>query len=232
MIPLLTEKYNYTKYDRVTVEGERRYNTPSGALPSVTTILDKMKSAEKRQALANWKKRVGTAEAQRITTESANIGTIIHAMIESYILGEDYSAGSNLIFQRAEPLAQTVIDQGLVNVNEVWGSEVPLYYPDLYAGTTDCVGLWQGEPAIIDFKTTKKPKKREWIDDYFLQGSAYAMAHNSVYGTNINRTVIMMIVWDGAEAGRYQEFVVEGEEFDRYSADWATKVEAYYDKYN
>ena len=232
MISLLTEKYNYTKYDRVTVEGERRYNTPSGALPSVTTILDKMKSAEKRQALADWKKRVGTAEAQRITTESANIGTIIHAMIESYILGEDYSAGSNLIFQRAEPLAQTVIDQGLANVNEVWGSEVPLYYPDLYAGTTDCVGLWQGEPAIIDFKTTKKPKKREWIDDYFLQGSAYAMAHNTVYGTNINRTVIMMIVWDGAEAGRYQEFVVEGEEFDRYSADWAAKVEAYYDKYN
>lgn len=232
MTSLLTEKYNYTKYDRVTVEGERRYNTPSGALPSVTTILDKMKSAEKREALANWKKRVGTAEAQRITTESANIGTIIHAMIESYILGEDYSAGSNLIFQRAEPLAQTVIDQGLANVNEVWGSEVPLYYPDLYAGTTDCVGMWKGEPAIIDFKTTKKPKRRDWIDDYFLQGSAYAMAHNAVYGTNINRIVIMMIVWDGAEAGRYQEFVVEGEEFDRYSADWATKVEAYYDKYN
>lgn len=229
---LITEKYTYEKYKRTTVEGERRYATPSGALPSVTTILDKMKSAEKREALANWKKRVGTAEAQRITTESANIGTIIHAMIEAYILGDDYSAGSNLIFQRAFPLAETVIKEGLSNVDQYWGTEVPLYYPGLYAGTTDCVGMWKGEPAIIDFKTTKKPKKREWIDDYFLQGSAYAMAHNEVYGTNINRTVIMMIVWDGAEAGRYQEFVVEGEEFDKYSTDWAAKVEAYYDKYN
>lgn len=228
---LLLEKYKYHKFDRVQVDGQRRYNTPTGALPSVTTILDKMKSKEKQEALANWKKRVGAEEAQRITTQSANIGTVIHAMIESYILGEDYSPGSNLIFQRAHPLAETVIQQGLGNVNEVWGSEVPLYYPGLYAGTTDCVGLWNGEPAIIDFKTTKKPKKREWIDDYFMQGSAYAMAHNEVYGTNINRTVIMMITWDGNEAGLYQEFVVEGEEFDKYSAEWANKVSAYYDKY-
>ena len=89
-----------------------------------------------------------------------------------------------------------------------------------------------GEPAIIDFKTTKKPKRRDWIDDYFLQGSAYAMAHNEIYNTDIKRTVIMMIVWDGDRAGEYQEFVVEGEEFDNYSSDWAAKVEAYYDKYN
>ncbi len=229
---LLIEKYTYEKYSRTSVDGERRYKTPTGPLPSVTTILDKMKSAEKREALANWKKRVGSAEAQRITTESANIGTVIHAMIESYILGEDYSPGGNLIFKRAYPLAQVVIDKGLSNVSEVWGSEVPLYYPGLYAGTTDCVGIWKGEPAIIDFKTTKKPKRRDWIDDYFLQGSAYAMAHNEIYNTDIKRTVIMMIVWDGDRAGEYQEFVVEGEEFDNYSSDWAAKVEAYYDKYN
>ena len=229
---LLIEKYTYEKYSRTSVDGERRYKTPTGPLPSVTTILDKMKSAEKREALANWKKRVGSAEAQRITTESANIGTVIHAMIESYILGEDYSPGGNLIFKRAHPLAQVVIDKGLSNVSEVWGSEVPLYYPGLYAGTTDCVGIWKGEPAIIDFKTTKKPKRRDWIDDYYLQGSAYAMAHNEIYNTDIKRTVIMMIVWDGDRAGEYQEFVVEGEEFDNYSSDWAAKVEAYYDKYN
>jgi len=228
---LILEKYQYQKFNRVQVDGQRRYNTPSGALPSVTTILDKMKSKEKQEALANWKKRVGVEEAQRITTESANIGTVIHAMIESYILGEDYSPGGNLIFQRAHPLAQKVIDLGLNNVSEVWGSEVPLYYPDLYAGTTDCVGMWKGKPAIIDFKTTKKPKKREWIDDYFMQGSAYGMAHNSVFDTKINTTVIMMITWDGPDAGLYQEFVVEGEEFDKYSTEWASKVSAYYDKY-
>ena len=110
---MITNKHNYKELKRQSVDGKRLYTTPDGkAVPSVTTILDRTKSEEKKQALANWKKRVGSAEAQRITTESANIGTVIHAMIESYILGEDYSPGGNLIFKRAHPLAQVVIDKG------------------------------------------------------------------------------------------------------------------------
>ena len=125
------------------------------------------------------------------------------------------------------------IEKGLSNVDEVWGTEVPLYYPGLYAGTTDCVGVWKGKPAIIDFKTTRKPKKREWIDDYFLQGAAYSAAHNEIHGTDIKTIVIMMIGWDeeADNKGNYQEFVVEETEFSKYSLQWANKVQEYFDKY-
>ena len=133
----------------------------------------------------------------------------------------------------SKELSDIVIEKGLSNVDEVWGTEVPLYYPGLYAGTTDCVGVWKGKPAIIDFKTTRKPKKREWIDDYFLQGAAYSAAHNEIHGTDIKTIVIMMIGWDeeADNKGNYQEFVVEADEFDKYSLQWANKVQEYFDKY-
>ena len=114
-------------------------------------------------------------------------------------------------------------------MNEVWGTEVSLFYPDLYAGTTDCVGVWKNKQTIIDFKTTKKPKKREWVDDYFLQGVAYALAHNSLYDTHIENIVIMMITWDGESAGLYQEYVIDENEFENYAEKWGEKVSEYYD---
>ena len=157
----------------------------------------------------------------------------MHLHLEKYILEEDRPNGSNLIHQMARELSEIVIDKGLSKVDEVWGTEVPLYYPGLYAGTTDCVGVYEGKPAIIDFKTTRKPKKREWIDDYFLQGAAYAEAHNEIYGTDIKTIVIMMIGWD-AEAdnmGNYQEFVVDLDDYEQYARLWASKVQAYFDKY-
>jgi genome maintenance exonuclease 1 len=164
---------------------------------------------------------------------ATGIGTQVHLHLEKFILEEDRPNGTNLIHQMAQELSDIVIDKGLSNLNECWGTEVPLYYPELYAGTADCIGVWKGKPAMVDFKTTRKPKKREWINDYFLQGAAYASAHNELYGTDIRTIVIMMIGWD-AEAdnlGNYQEFVVEGEEFDSYAMQWAMKVQEYFDKY-
>ena len=133
----------------------------------------------------------------------------------------------------AHSLSDIVIERGLSNIDEVWGTEVPLYYPGLYAGTADCIGVWKGRPAMIDFKTTRKPKKREWIDDYFLQCAAYAEAHNQLYGTEIKTSVIMMIGWDeeADNLGNYQEFVVQDEEYDKYSLAWANKVQEYFDKF-
>lgn len=222
---LLTEKFDYKSLKRTqTTEGERRYVTPTGALPSVTTVLDKTKTEEQKQSLDNWRKRVGYEEAQRIVTESANLGTIMHKHLECYIEGSDRPSGGNYIRKRGEILADILILEGLKNVEEVWGVEVPLYMPDLYAGTTDCVGMYKGKPAIIDFKTSRKNKKREWIHDYFMQGSAYALAHNDVYGTDINTIVIMMMTHDGD----YLEFVCEGEEFNDFSVQWLNKVDAYY----
>jgi genome maintenance exonuclease 1 len=228
---MLKEKFTYNPLERVNIKGSRHYQTPDGQpLPSVTTVLDALKD---KTAIFEWRKRVGNEEADRIMRLATGIGTQVHLHLEKYILEEARPGGTNLIHQMARELSEIVIEKGLSNIDEVWGTEVPLYYPELYAGTTDCVGVWNGKPAIIDFKTTRKPKKREWIDDYFLQGAAYAEAHNKIYGTDINTIVIMMIGWD-AEAdnmGNYQEFVVESEEYERYARLWAGKVQAYFDKY-
>jgi len=225
------QKYNYQKLSRVEKDGVRRYRldgTDVDPVPSVTTILDALKD---KTHLYEWRKRVGNEEADRISRISAGLGTAVHLNLEKHILEEDRPSGTNLVHQMAKGLADIVIDEGLSNVDEFWGVEVPLYCPELYAGTTDCVGIWKGKEAIIDFKTTKKPKKREWIEDYFCQGAAYATAHNEVFGTNIRTIVIMMIAWDEGYEGVYQEFVIEGEEFDKYQIEWLTKVQEYYSKF-
>jgi genome maintenance exonuclease 1 len=132
-------------------------------------------------------------------------------------------------------MAAEVILKGLCHVDEFWGTEVPLYYSGLYAGTTDLIGVWKGQPAILDFKQTNKPKKREWIEDYFLQLCAYAEAHNELHGTHINKGVILMCVKPEVDdmgnvisQPEYQEFVLEGAEFEQYRSQWWRRVEQYY----
>ena len=185
-------KFNYEELSRHSVDGKRMYQTPDGKkVPSVTTILDKTKPQEKREALANWKRRVGEQKAQEIVTEAANRGTRMHSYLEYYILQEDMKAlPGNPYAHPSWFMAAEVIMKGLCHVDEFWGSEVPLYYSGLYAGTTDCVGVWKGRPAILDFKQSNKIKKREYIQDYFLQLAAYSQAHNTTHGTDIKTGVI------------------------------------------
>ena len=223
---MITEKFQYTQLKRKSVEGKRLYTTPEGiAVPSVTTILDKTKREEKRLALANWKKRVGEVKAQEIVTEASGRGTRMHKYLEDYCIdGELKTPGSNPFSKQANDMAKVVIDEGMSNVSEVWGVEVPMYYPELYAGTTDCVGLYNGHPAIIDFKQTKKPKKDEWVDDYKTQLVAYALAHNEVYGTNIKHGVILMCSKDL----QFQTWTITGEEFNLFTEHWWNRVQSYY----
>ena len=223
---LLNPKYTYAKLTRDESTGKRLYLTPTGhKVPSVTTILDKTKPAEAREALANWRKAVGEQKAQAITTEAANRGTRMHKFLEDYVKGEPLKESvSNPYAQQSLKMAKIVITHGLSFVNEVWGSEVPLYFPELYAGTTDCVGMHQGDPAILDFKQTNKPKKREYIDDYFIQLTAYALAHNEVHGTNIRKGVILMCSKDY----EYQEFILEPKDFDYWTERWCDRVSQYY----
>jgi hypothetical protein len=227
---MITKRYSYEKISRKQVEGKRLYTTPSGeAVPSVTTILDKTKSKEKIQALANWKKRVGEQKAQEIVTEASGRGTRMHKYLEDYILNSELSqAGSNPFSQQSRKMAQEIIDNGLCDVDEYWGVEVPLYFPKIYAGTTDCVGTYKGKPAIIDFKQTNKPKKTEWIQDYFLQLAAYSEAHNEVHGSEIKTGVILMC---SAEF-KFQMWVLEGEEFENSVKTWWNRVEQYYLKHH
>jgi len=223
---LLNSKFIYTRLDRDESTGKRLYACPDGfKVPSVTTILDKTKPAEARQALANWRKSVGEKKAQEITTEAANRGTRMHTFLERYIKGDTLQESvSNPFAQQSLDMARKVIAEGFPKINEVWGNEVPLYFPKLYAGTTDCVGIHEGDESILDFKQTNKPKKLEWIEDYFLQLTAYALAHNEVHGTNIRKGVILMCSKDY----EYQEFIMQPKDFDMWTAKWCDRVEQYY----
>ena len=223
---LLNPKFTYTKLARDESTGKRLYATPDGfKVPSVTTVLDKTKPAESRIALANWRKNVGEKKAQEIVTEAANRGTRMHTFLENYIKGDVLKETvSNPYAQQSLTMAKIVIDKGFPKINEVWGSEVPLYFPELYAGTTDCCGIHDGDESILDFKQTNKPKKLEYIGDYFLQLTAYAMAHNEIHNTNIRKGVILMCSKDY----EYQEFILEPKDFDYWTEQWLKRVEQYY----
>jgi len=160
----------------------------------------------------------------------------MHTYLENYCIdGSIKERGKNPFSWQAHAMAQTVIKQGLCNVNEVWGVEVPMYFPGIYAGTTDCVGVHSGDDAIMDFKQSNKPKKVEWIEDYKLQLCAYAEAHNEVYGTKIRKGVVLMAVKPAVdemghlkEEPLYQEFIVEGDDFEHWRQQWWKRVEQYY----
>ena len=215
--------YIYPKTVREAIEGKRHYVIKTEKLPSVTTILSATESAEKREALARWRESKGEEIATRIVDESAARGTAMHKILEKYILEQGY-VDLTTVGQQAHNMAIRVIEQGLCNVPEYYGTECTLYYPGLYAGQTDLVGVHKGKDAIIDFKQTNKPKKREWIEDYCLQLAAYAMAHNFIYRTKIDKGVIMMCSKDNF----YQEFVVEGKEFQKYKHNFLRRVDEYY----
>ena len=225
---MITEKYPYKELKKGNYNGSRKYITPTGEkLPSVTTILSATASEEKKASLANWRKRVGHAKAQEITTEAAGRGTRMHKWLENYVLNDDMGQyGSNPYSKQSHIMAQEIIDKGLVNCQEFWGTEVTLYFPQIYAGTTDLVGLHDGDEAIMDHKQTNKPKKREWIEDYFLQGCAYALAHNEVHGTNIREGHIFMCSRDLD----YQQFDIWPDEFDEWAQEWWKRCEMYYEK--
>ena len=237
---MLVEKYPYTSLDRISYQGKRFYVTPDGRqLPSVTTILDRTKPAESRIALAEWRRRVGAERAQQITTEAANRGTRMHTFLEHYVkTGEMRERPANPFAWPSHAMAQVVIREGLQHVNEFWGVEIPLYFPGVYAGTTDGCGLHQGQPSILDYKQSNRPKRSEWIEDYRLQLAAYAEAHNEVHGTRIQRGVILMCVRPETDdqgnvttEPQYQEFIIEGAEFERARSAWWHRVEQYYQNY-
>ena len=221
---LIVKKYDYQPISRKQVEGKRLYATPDGnAVASVTTILDATKD---KSHLIAWRKRVGEKKAQEIVTEAASVGTRMHKYLEDYVeTGEWPTPGSNPYAQQAHGMAQVIKDQVMDDV-VVWGSEVNLYMPQMYAGTTDLVGTYKGQPAIMDFKQTNKPKKLEWVVDYFLQLTAYAEAHNEIYGTDIREGHVFMC----SRAGEYQQFDIWPDEYDEWRTEWYNRVYQFYEQ--
>ena len=217
---LITEKYKYERLKRVEVDGKRRYAAPGGPpVASVTTILS---STKDNTHLIEWRKRVGEKKAQEITSEAAGVGTRMHKYLEDYIeFGEWPTPGSNPYAKQAHMMATQVRDNAMVDVDEIWGSEGPLYVPGIYAGTTDLVGKYKNNPCIMDFKQTNKPKKLEWVEDYFLQLTAYAIGHNEVHGTDIREGHIFMC----SRAGEYQQFDLWPDEFEEWAQEWWKRCE-------
>ncbi len=217
--------YIYPKTVREAIDGQRHYDTGKEKLPSVTTILKATESEEKKKSLADWAARIGEEAAEKVKSDAAERGTAMHKILERYVKESGYLDLTKVGLQ-AHNMAIRVIEQGLCNISEYYGIECTLFYPGLYAGQTDMVGIHKGSDAIIDFKQTNKPKRNEWITDYKLQLAAYAMAHNYMHKTEITKGVIMMCSKDNY----YQEFVVEGDEFKNYQHQWLGKVSKYYEQ--
>lgn len=223
---MLISKYEYPTLRRETqTNGKRQYvGDDSIPVPSVTTVLSETGD---KTALINWRKRVGDVEANRISQEAAGLGTKVHNAIEKYILNEEWDTfGNNHVSVLAKTMTTMMVENGLTKIDELWGVEVGLIAAGLYAGTSDAIGVYEGEDAIIDFKTAKKIKKREWIEDYFMQGCAYALAHNEMMGTEIRKVVILMV----DREGKFAEFTIKGEEFDEYCDKWAQRLADYFNK--
>jgi len=205
-------KFTYPKSSRSTEDGIRRYMLGETKLPSVTSILEATKSEEEKASLANWRTRTGEELATKIQKDASSRGSKMHAYLESYLLGRE-----NLSFFESDDqfkvMAKEIIEKGIKNrLEEIWGLEATLSYPEKYAGTADCIGVYEGKETIIDFKQSNKPKKLEYVQNWFLQTSAYSLAHNIVYDTNINSCVILLCTVDKL----FQEFKVEGSELLAY----------------
>ena len=215
------DKYTYVSSSRIEDQGTRLYDVNGYRLPSVTTILSKTKD---QKFLKDWKAKVGEQEAERIKNLSSSRGTSMHKFLEHYVLGTGYDDLTEL-GQKAKAMADKVIEVGLAPVEEYYGSEVTLYYPGLYAGSTDLVCIHNGKDTVVDFKQSNTPKRADWIEDYFMQIAAYAMAHDYVHNSQIKQGVIMICTPDLY----YQEFKVEGAELRSWKHKFLKRLDMYYE---
>ena len=217
-------RFIYPKSTRSIVNGSRHYNLDGSNLPSVTTILKATQSEEDKAGIAAWKERVGHKEAERIKIEASNRGSSMHSHIEQFLLGKfnlDLLDENN----KSKKMAIEIIDNGLKNkLSEIWGAEATVYYPGQYAGTADCIGVYEGKETILDFKQSNKPKKEEYIEDYFLQLGAYSLAHNTVYNSRITQGAILLCTVDRL----FQDFKIEDNELINFQNKFLERVEQFY----
>jgi len=221
------KRFDYAHGQTEEVHGERRYDILGMKLPSVTTILDKTKD---KSYLKKWIENKGEKEAERIKNYASKRGTAMHKFIEKYIQGTGFK-DLTPIGCEAEPMAQKIIEIGLAPITEYYGCEVMLQYMGQYAGATDLICMHNGQRTVVDFKQSNRPKQREWIEDYFMQIAAYAMAHDHQFGPKewgkdgftIDQGVIMVCTPDLY----YQEFKIEGEEMKKYRHKFLARLDKY-----
>ena len=217
---MITKTFEYPVLKRVEIDSARYYLDSLGnPVPSVTTVLSK--TSNKSDGIDQWRARVGNEEAERIIKLSTDIGSAVHEAIENYLNNKLWDKFEDSLDQKiAKKISQKFIKDGLNDISEIWGLEVGLILDNLYAGTADCVGIYKDKESIIDFKTAKKIKKREWIEDYFLQCCAYANAHNVMFNTKIEQLVILMVDRDLI----FKEFIVKPIEFKTLTSKWKSRL--------
>lgn len=214
-------RFGYEKLERIDTSDGRVYVVPSGVhVPSVTTILDRTKD---KKGLEEWAQRIGQEEALRQKEEAAYIGTHMHLALESILTGEPLAVARDWKALKGQHMGFKLAYTYLSQVTTVYGSEINLHFGDQYAGTTDLVAKYRGKLAIVDFKQSVKPKRFEFITDYFHQLAAYAIAHDDRYGTNIDFAAVLVAVQDGTT----QEFTTTGREFQEFKAGWMKRVDDY-----
>ena len=220
---MITNLYQYPELTRVEKNDVRYYqDSLSNLVPSVTTILS---ATGDHSGIDAWKRRVGPKTAKAVVDEATTIGTAVHLAIENYLYGKEWELFTDdKMGMLAHQIAKRFIFDCLGDIDEVWGLESGLVLDGLYAGTADCIGIFRGKPTIIDFKTAKKIKRKDWIEDYFLQGAAYANAHNVMYKTNIESIAILMVDRDLL----FKEFLVNSKEFNSYTEKWKKRLIGYY----
>ena len=218
------KKFTYPRSTRSLINGSRHYSLDGSNLPSVTTILKVTQSEEDKAAIEAWKQRVGHKEANRIKNEASSRGSSMHSYLEQYLLGK-FNLDLLDEEERSKKMANEIIDNGLKDkLSEVWGAEATVYFPGKYAGTADCIGIYEGKESILDFKQSNKPKKEEYIEDYFLQVGAYSLAHNTVYNSKITQGVILICTVDRL----FQDFKIEGTDLIKYQNKFLERVEQFY----
>ena len=218
------KKFTYPRSTRSLINGSRHYSLDGSNLPSVTTILKVTQSEEDKAAIEAWKQRVGHKEANRIKNDASSRGSSMHSYLEQYLLGK-FNLDLLDEGERSKKMANEIIDNGLKDkLSEVWGAEATVYFPGKYAGTADCIGIYEGKESILDFKQSNKPKKEEYIEDYFLQVGAYSLAHNTVYNSKITQGVILICTVDRL----FQDFKIEGTDLIKYQNKFLERVEQFY----
>ena len=176
-----------------TIDGVRYYTLPSGKkAPSITTIT----SFYNRQIFKNWREKVGEEQANKITKVATDRGTKFHDLVEKYLLNEDINSLKNVLpTTKARWIAAR---EALNNIDNIHALEKPLYSEYFgIAGRVDCIAEYEGELAVIDFKTSKKIKPEKWLENYFVQETAYACMYFEMTGISVKKIVTLMVADNG-----------------------------------
>ena len=193
-------------------------------LPSVTTIISSQ-DTETKEAIKRWRNNIGIDKANEITKQSTDVGTMMHDILYYSLIGKPIKNKFNSFIQDlAHNMADKITKEFLnPNLTEIWGAEVPLFVPNMYAGRVDLVGMYKGVPSIIDFKNSRKEKSLEHMQNYFIQEAAYGTAHNFLFNTEIKQAVTLVAQRLPHDVVP-KEVIIKGDEFTEYQSKWLTMV--------